>query len=888
MRQSPLFTPTSEWIPPDSFPNLSAAKEIAIDLETRDENMETKGPGWPTKDGYIVGYAVAVEGWEGYYPVAHEGGGNLDKAVVERWIQKVLALPAPKVMHNAAYDLGWLRASGFTVNGTIYDTMLAAACLDENRMSFSLNALGFDYLKQVKSEQGLKDAARDFGLHPKKELWKLPAMFVGEYAEGDAELTLKLWQCFKGLLRREEVESIFDLETRLLPVLVDITLRGVRFDRSKAIELRNDMNFREKELLKKIRDAAKTPVDIWAAASIARGFDNLGIAYPKTEAGAPSFTKTFLESCDHPIAKDIIEARELNKTYGTFLQPYIDLSSKDGRIHPHINQLRSDDGGTVTGRLSMANPNLQQVPARHEIIGPLVRDLFLPEEGQLWASCDFSSQEPRLLIHYANLLNLPGVDSVVEAYKADPTTDFYQTVANAAGVPRKIAKTCIAEGQLVLTNQGLVPIEKVTLEHSVWDGVEWVSHEGVAFMGIKEVITYGNLTATPDHDVWTVESGKIPFGIAASRLDALVSTGNVEQAVRYVDGSKQGNTAPWQTSIRQGALRLWNRGLEAFRQPEGWKVLDVSPVHYAKAACGKGAPCDRGHVRSLTSGESRGDFSALHKSKECWVEKLWGTWNTVRISLNKVTGGIPHFTTPSKGLGRIYDRQGGQQRTLCRGKFETSNVPRKQPEQKELKKVYDILNAGPRHRFTVSGALVSNCSLGMMYGMGKKKLAVSLDMGSEEADELISMFHENVPFLRSTVDAVMRRIESPSSGGAIRTLLGRKCRFPLFEPVAWGVNKALPYEQAVIEYGPRIKRAMTYKGLNRLIQGSAADQTKMAMVKLHEAGFTILLQLHDEIVVSVNNKEEAEEVGRIMRTAVELGVPSVVDVEVGKSWGSAK
>lgn len=621
MRQSPLFHRVCEWIPPDSFPDLSAAAEIAIDLETRDEHLETNGPGWPTKTGYIVGYAVAVEGWEGYYPVAHEGGGNLDKAMVEKWMRKVLALPAPKVMHNAAYDLGWLRASGFTVNGTIFDTMLAAACLDENRMSFSLNALGFDYLKQVKSEQGLKEAAKDFGVHPKKELWKLPAMFVGEYAEGDAELTLKLWQCFKGLLRREEVESIFELETELLPVLVDITLRGVRFDRQKAIDLRNDMTAREKDLLKQIRETARTPVDIWAAASIARGFDNLSIAYPKTEAGAPSFTKSFLESCDHPIAKCIIEARELNKTYGTFLKPYIDLSSGDGRIHPHINQLRSDEGGTVTGRLSMANPNLQQVPARHEIIGPLVRNLFLPEEGQLWASCDFSSQEPRLLVHYAVLLNLPGSEKMQAAYLKDPRTDFHQMVADMAGIKRKAAKTI---------------------------------------------------------------------------------------------------------------------------------------------------------------------------------------------------------------------------------------------------------------------------GLGLMYGMGKKKLAQSLDMSSEEAESLIALFHQNVPFLRSTVDAVMRRIENPSSGGAIRTLLGRKCRFPLFEPVAWGVNKALPYEQAHIEYGPRIKRAMTYKGLNRLIQGSAADQTKRAMIKLHNAGFTILLQLHDEIVVSVNNTEEAEEVGRIMRTAVDLGVPSVVDVEVGKSWGSAK
>lgn len=621
MKQSPLFPPHCEWIPPDTFPDLSGASEIAIDLETRDENLETYGPGWPRKDGYIVGYAVAVDGWKGYYPVAHEGGGNLDKALVERWVKKIVELPCPKVMHNAAYDLGWLRATGFTVNGTIIDTMLAAACLDENRMSYSLNSLGFDYLKETKSEQGLRDAAWDFGLHPKKELWRLPAMFVGEYAEGDAELTLKLWQCFKGLLRREEVESIFDLETQLLPVLVNMTLRGVRFDRTRAIQLSKEMADKEKTLLAEIRAMARTPVDIWAAASIARGFDNLGIAYPKTEAGAPSFTKSFLDSCEHPMAKSIIEARELNKTYGTFLQPYISMSAVDGRIHPHVNQLRSDDGGTVTGRLSMTSPNLQQVPARHEVIGPTVRGLFLPEEGELWASCDFSSQEPRLLVHYASLLNLPGSEMMETAYKENPRTDFHQMVADMAGIKRKAAKTI---------------------------------------------------------------------------------------------------------------------------------------------------------------------------------------------------------------------------------------------------------------------------GLGLMYGMGRKKLAESLDLSPDEADVLIARFHEKVPFLRGTVDAVMRRIENPASGGAIRTLLGRKCRFPLFEPVAWGVNKALPYEQALIEYGPRIKRAMTYKGLNRLIQGSAADQTKMAMVKLNEAGFEPLLQLHDEIVVSVKTREEAEEVGRIMRTAVELSVPSVVDVEVGESWGSAK
>ena len=619
-RNLPLFSTKTEWVPPDHFPDLSDAKEIAIDLETCDPHLESMGPGWPRNDGYIVGYAVAVEGWSGYFPVAHGGGGNLDRGVVERWMQKALATPADKIMHNAAYDSGWLVASGFTITGRIIDTMAAAPLIDENRFSFSLNALGFEYLKEVKSEQGLKDAANDFGVHAKKELWKLPAMYVGEYAEQDAALTLKLWNHFKILLRNEEVESIFNLETELLPILVDLTKQGIRFDRDKAQHVIRDYQDREAKLLQDLKKTCGRTVDIWAAGSIAIAFDALKISYPKSTTGLPSFTRSYLESCEHPVAQMIVEARELNKTHGTFLQPYLDFSKHDGRIHPHVNQLRSDEGGTVTGRLSMAQPNLQQVPARHEIIGPLVRSLFLPEEGHLWAANDFSSQEPRLLVHYATLLGLPGAEKMAEAYRENPDTDFHQMVADMAGIKRKAAKTI---------------------------------------------------------------------------------------------------------------------------------------------------------------------------------------------------------------------------------------------------------------------------GLGLMYGMGKAKLAQSLDLPLEEASDLIATFHSKVPFLRGTVDAVMRRIEHPASGGAIRTLLGRKCRFPLWEPTEWGVNKALPREEAVAKYGPRIKRAMTYKGLNRLIQGSAADQTKAGMVALHKAGFRLLLQVHDEVALSVRNKDEAREAAEIMAKAVNLEVPSRVDVEIGPSWGEA-
>jgi DNA polymerase I-like protein with 3'-5' exonuclease and polymerase domains len=209
--------------------------------------------------------------------------------------------------------LGWLWAAGFEVKGKIIDTMIAAGLVDENRFSYALNSLGFDLLKEVKSEEMLKKAALDWGVHPKKELWKLPANFVGSYGEQDAALTLKLWHHLEILLRQEEVESIFELETEILPILTRITFKGIRFDREAAKKLIVDLQKKEKKLMAYIRKESGLPVDMWAAVSIAKAFDALGIDYPKTEKGAPSFTKSFLESCEHPIAKAIVEAREINK-----------------------------------------------------------------------------------------------------------------------------------------------------------------------------------------------------------------------------------------------------------------------------------------------------------------------------------------------------------------------------------------------------------------------------------------------------------------------------------------------------------------------------------------------------------------------------------------------
>ena len=627
--QMAMFTPKTEWVPPHELPDLSEAKTIAIDVETKDPNLKTKGPGWPTGDGEVVGYAVAVDGWKGYVPIRHGGGGNIDERIVNNWMKKVCESPAEKVMHNAQYDAGWLRRMGFKVKGRIIDTMVIASLLDENRFSYSLNALSFEYLSKTKSEKNLTEAARDFGVDPKAELWKLPSMHVGPYAEVDAELTLELWNYFKPLISKEDLWSVVNLELDVLPVLIDMTWKGVRVDQDRVERTRDFLLKEEKSMLAKIKHLTGMNVEVWAAQSLAKAFDTVGINYPKTEKGAPSFTKSFLSEHNHELPKMILRTRDLNKTHGTFINTIMKHTAHDGRIHSHINQIRSDDGGTVSGRISMSNPNLQQIPARDPELGPMIRSLFLPEENEQWASIDFSQQEPRILVHYAHAYgksqghDMKGVQEFVDGYQNDPDMDFHTMVADMANIPRKQAKTI---------------------------------------------------------------------------------------------------------------------------------------------------------------------------------------------------------------------------------------------------------------------------NLGMMYGMGVNKLSDQLDIPVEEAKGLVKQYHERVPFVKMLMHGVMNKLNSRQSSGSIRSILGRKCRFDLWEPDTFAMNKALPLKDALNEHGPttRLKRAYTYKALNRLIQASAADMTKQAMVDIHKLGITPLIQIHDEVAVSVSNDHQVDSIVHAMENAVKLGVPSKVDVEIGPSWGESK
>ena len=610
-----------DWNIPPEYPDLTGYKDVAVDLETYDPNIKTLGPGWARKDGHIIGIAVAAGEYKGYFPIRHENAHNLDPKFTLKWLKKQMAVPDMNViMHNATYDAGWMRAEGIEIQGRIIDTMITGALVDENRWSFGLDAMARDFVQLRKDEKLLQAAAKEWGVDPKAEMYKLPPKYVGAYAEQDAVATLKLWDALKVQLEEQELWHIWNVETDLIRCMLDMRTNGVRVDLDKADKNKKLIRAKTKELRSFIEKEAGMKVDIWASASIQKMFDKMDMEYLTTEKGAPSFTKSFL--IDHPskVCQALVKLREFDKADSTFIDSIL-RHEHNGRIHTELHSTRRDEGGTVTGRFSSSNPNLQQIPARDPDIKKMIRGLFIPEDGCQWGSFDYSSQEPRLLVHFAasvpTHLRHAVVDNIVDEFNTGDV-DLHQMVADLAGITRKQAKTV---------------------------------------------------------------------------------------------------------------------------------------------------------------------------------------------------------------------------------------------------------------------------NLGIMYGMGVAKLADQLGIPADDAKSLIKQHRDKVPFVKGLADLATKQA---SDNGQIRTLLGRKCRFHLYEPVTFGVGKPLPHGEAQKEYGKQIRRAFTYKALNRLIQGSAADQTKKAMLDCYNEGLIPMLTVHDELCFNIENDEQIGRIKEIMETGVPLKVPSKIDVDIKPDWGEVE
>lgn len=607
--QLPLFvTSQSEWRPPalGDLPDWGNATRVGLDTETRDPRLKKLGPRPFDPDAYVVGVSFCIEGDRPYYlPLRHEGGDNCEGDVLGWLREQAAKFRGVLVGANLPYDLEFLTEEDVFFPNVAWfrDVQIADPLIYEMHASYSLAAIADRWGMPGKDETLLACAARDYNVDPKGGLWQLPARFVGPYAEQDAALPLALLREQEKVIEEQNLWEVFDLESRLQPVLLKMRRRGVRVD-IEHLE-RVEKWARQEQELALARVKASTgrvlrPSDIWKAEALAPALERIGVVVGRTpKTGKPKVDKEVLANIDHEVARGIERARKVDKLlqFGDGVREHL---APDGRLHCSYAQLRKqrDDGGGLAGaaygRLSSSHVNIQQQPARDEF-GSFWRAIYLPEEGQQWAACDYSSQEPRLAVHLAALaLRDQSSLAARDAYRADPRTDLHQMAADLMGVNRKTAK---------------------------------------------------------------------------------------------------------------------------------------------------------------------------------------------------------------------------------------------------------------------------NIFLGICYGMGVRKLSLQLAIPEHEARALMETFDRRIPYVRRLARAIE---EKARRVGYINALGGRRCRFPKDEEGNYD---------------------WTYKALNRAVQGGAAYQTKTAMLACDAAGFDMAVQVHDEIGFSVDGAEEAHAAADVMRDCVKLEVPSVVDVEIGESWG---
>lgn len=652
------------WVPP-SLSDLPSRLigPIAIDSETKDPGLENRGPGWAFKrnnDEGPVGFSLAAQDFRCYLPFGHEGGGNLDRDGVMRYLTHILSDPyQDKVFANNTYDLGWMKRIGLPCPGKIHDVLVMAPLIDENRgaVGYNLDAVARDYLGVGKDEALLEEGYRKSGESSKKKgaakkvLWKMHSQFVGPYAEQDAQVTLDLFLILRKLIDEQDLNKVYNLEMEVSPVLIDMRWRGVRVDLDKCEILSVDFKRREDEFVAFIKNRTGIEVSLTSSSSKASVLRAMGHDLPKTKkTGKDSVTaevlKAIIDSCDDPVTKAMGQAIKLRKAREDFIVANILEKHEDGRVYATFNQLMSEEGGTVGGRFSSSKPNLQNQynPEKEPEIGTAIRGCWLPEPGELWASVDYASQEPRLTAHYAYATSQKGAEVLIDRYRENPRTDFHQFTADLAGITRKRAKAI---------NLGL------------------------------------------------------NYGMGESKL-----------------------------CHELGLPTEWCASVGSFRE---------------------------------------------------------------KVEL---------------------------------GRFQT---------EQEATQVY-----------------LAYCA---KHCMKPSPQYAVREVAGKEGTEILTKYHTGLPFLRGLI---AKATEVAKNRGYVTTIGGRRCRFPK---------------------GPDGKVWYTHKALNRIIQGSAADMTKKAMVDIHRAGHKLLLTVHDENCCSVSDLKEAIEIRRIMEAAIPISVPILGDLAIGPNWG---
>lgn len=953
MVQVPLFRPQSSWTPPclADLPSWKGAARVSLDTETHDPALKDTGIG-VRRDGRVVGISFAIEGdlhafdetaktRAFYLPIGHEGGGNLDPKMVLAYLaDQAREFRGELVGANLPYDLDYLLELGIAFSPSWYrDVLLAEPILDPLQFSYALGAVLERNGLPGKDEELLEQAAAAFGFAKKvkQNIHRLPASLIGPYAEADAALPLRLLRLQEERIREEDrtdargssLWSAWDLESRLLPVLVKMRRRGVRIDNdqldrveARAVRIQEDALAE----LTRVSGMKITRADVNKARLVGAVIEKAtGRKLPLTQTG-PCIRKDVLDAIDHPVVRLYQKAKRYDKLRTTYIKGLREHQVK-GRIHCTFNQAKreSDDGsgdsGTITYRLSAVDPSMQNQPIRDKEIGKEWRACYLPDEGAEWACLD---------------------------YCYDPETEIL-TQRGWIKFPLLQPRDLVAQWDAGRVSY-VKPLGYYRSEYK---------HDLITIRGDRQV----DLAVTYNHDCVLLGPNGLPYKVKATEY-----AGQCENRIQPQNGrlDSSGEVLPdvlrlvaavqADASDRGTSYRFWlKRTRKIERLQMILRALGVSfTTGQSKAKGGQtyftvpkderltdfllpGKEFRRDALLSLTPQLRRDfllelqhwdgrpanqDYFSTHIQNCQTVQELAVlTGFRSNLILTETSSGRPFGTVslneksgtliktldvgnaPSTGLvycvtvpsGAIMIRRNGRvsvsgnsqqeprwllhfaEKSNCPGAHKAAEACRTDPKWDYHTTNRDMIGwEGSEGRDKAK-----TIGLGLAYRMGGPKLCRSLslptkwiktssgrdvEVAGEEGQRILNDFNTRAPF----IEDLMSRVEATAKErGYVRTIVGHRVRFPKAE-------------------GGRPGYDWVYAAGNHLIQGSSAGQTKKAMVDADDAGIDMQLQVHDELNKSVSDRQVADHLAEIMRVAVPCNVPHKVEPKFGKNWGECK
>lgn len=598
--------PETGWTTPRDFPNLRNAPVISLDTETYDPDLLVLGPGWARKRGHIVGVSIAVPEQSWYFPVRHEvcPEQNMNPEAVFSWLRDTLGTEIPKVGANITYDIGWLAEENVIVRGDLYDVQYAEALLAESR-TLALGDLAYRYLKSAKETSLLFQWCCDYYggklADQRKNIYRSPPSLAGPYAMADASLPLRILDAQYPALYEEGLLPLFRTECDLIPLMIAMRQSGVRVDLDRTQEVMAQVRAMQREQEQQLFSLVGSKININAADSIAVAFDRFGIPYPRTKPtkrhanGKPSFTGKWLEDLEHPIGELIRSIRKYEKLCSTFLQSYILDSHIDGRVYCQFHQLRSDDGGTRSGRYSSSDPNLQNIPSRDEILAPLMRSIFVPDYGHVaWRKYDYSQIEYRFLVHFAVG---PGADAARQQYVDNPDTDYHEWTLDLVA-PK--AHWDISTKQLRKHHRK--PVKNINF--------------GLIFgMGIPKLSRSLGLTPAEGRELFKAYHAGVPF--AKPTMDYYAEMARATGFVSTILG-------------RKSRFDLW----EPANTPRGEERLPGLP--YAAAVGAYGHAIQRAYLHKTLNRQLQGSAADMLKASmlRCWKDGIFAETGIPKLTVH--------------------------------------------------------------------------------------------------------------------------------------------------------------------------------------------------------------------------------------------------------------